>query len=421
MMPVTSSHFSLVCVLLCVAAGIAGSGRATGQSLGQRTFDEVDDHVRQSFCDPDFNGVDWDSLAKKTRHQLADVQNRSEAAAIINGALAELRTSHTYLYTLDDPELYELLGVFSMTDSWREQFAKWLQENGRDGLFFEGVGLRCQLVDDRWFIRSILPKSPANQTTIHVGDEIVSADGKPFHPFRSFLGRNNKTSMLTVRSQSAVETVSVPVAVSRYDPTAMFHDAIDASVRVVKQPVGQIGYVRMWSYAGQPYQDQLADKLLESPLADCDGLILDLRGGWGGASPEFLQLFLPPLMQLDYLSRDGSVSPSNTRWTKPTILLIDETVRSGKELFAYGFNKLHRGPIIGERTAGAVTAGSVFTLSNGCVLYLAVRRLTVDGKSLEGVGVAPTIEVKNNWRYSQGFDAPFERAVLEMKQLLSDK
>jgi carboxyl-terminal processing protease len=420
-MPFSTFLSDFFVVLIYGSLIVMFSCHASAQSPGERIFNEVDQHVRQSFCDLTFNGIDWNALSTSTRRQLSNIRDRSDAARVINDSLDKLRTSHTQLLTLDDPELYELLGVFSLTESLREQFAKWLEANQRDGLLFEGVGLRCQQVGDTWFVRGVLPASSADKEGIRVGDEIVAVDGRPFHPLQSFASRNSEKVSLSVRSQPTADPVSVQVLVSRFDPTTMFHDAIDASVRVLKQGNRQVGYVRMWSYAGQPYQDRLEQLLLDGKLAECDGLILDLRGGWGGASPDFLDLFLPPVLDIDSVSRVGTVIPSKTRWSKPTILLIDDTVRSGKELFTYGFKKLQRGPIIGERTAGAVTAGSVFTLSEGCVLYLAVRRLTVDGQNLEGVGVEPTIEVKSNWQYSHGVDAPLERALLEMDALMNVK
>jgi carboxyl-terminal processing protease len=76
-------------------------------------------------------------------------------------------------------------------------------------------------------------------------------------------------------------------------------------------------------------------------------------------------------------------------------MLVNGGTRSGKEVFAYGFKKYRLGEVIGTRTEGAVLAATAFLVGRG-LLLLAVDDVLVDGHRLEGVGVAPTIEVENN-------------------------
>lgn len=122
-----------------------------------------------------------------------------------------------------------------------------------------------------------------------------------------------------------------------------------------------------------------------------EGLVLDLRGGWGGASLEYVEPF-QPLPTLELETRDQRVSRFlYGRWNRPVVMVVDERSRSGKELLAYAFQKQRLGLLVGSRTAGAVSAGSVYLLPDGCALYLAVARVAVDGHDLEGVGVTPDI------------------------------
>ena len=60
------------------------------------------------------------------------------------------------------------------------------------------------------------------------------------------------------------------------------------------------------------------------------------------------------------------------------------------------------GEVIGNRTAGAVLAGRAFILSDNSLLLLAVADVLIDGRRLEGEGVAPTIEVPMPLEYSGG-------------------
>ena len=129
------------------------------------------------------------------------------------------------------------------------------------------------------------------------------------------------------------------------------------------------------------------------PLNDADALIWDLRDGWGGAIPEYLDLFNTRAQTMQVTDRNGASELENVKWRKPVAMLVNGGTRSGKEILAYGFKKYRLGEVIGSRTEGAVLAATAFLIGGG-LLLLAVEDVHVDGERLEGVGVAPTIEVQ---------------------------
>ena len=149
-------------------------------------------------------------------------------------------------------------------------------------------------------------------------------------------------------------------------------------------------------------------------LAKCDALVLDLRDGWGGADLTYLNLFRPPIANTSFRGRDGSIGTYNGVWEKPVVLLVNERTTSGKELFTYGFKKLETGPVIGTQTAGAVVAGRIFLLSNGDVLYLAIRDVSIDGIRLEGKGVKPDVVVQWSSQNVINTDPQLHRSVEEV-------
>ena len=100
------------------------------------------------------------------------------------------------------------------------------------------------------------------------------------------------------------------------------------------------------------------------------------------------------------------------------MFLVNKTTRSGKEILAFGAKKYHLATVIGEQTAGAVVAGRLFTLSNGNLLYLAVRSSEIDGVNLEGVGVSPEIRVTMDIRYSKGEDIQLDQAINYLSEKL---
>jgi carboxyl-terminal processing protease len=206
--------------------------------------------------------------------------------------------------------------------------------------------------------------------------------------------------------------VRVAVTPTDIEPNEMFLKSVEASVRVVRADNGRrIGYVRIWSYAGYAYQRALEQVIVQGPLKDADALIWDLRDGWGGAVPQYLDIFnhRAPTMQLT--ERNGETEFDDVKWRKPVAMLVNGGTRSGKEVLAYGFKKYGLGEVIGTHTEGAVLAATAFLINNGALLLLAVADVLVDGDRLEGIGVVPTIEVPFDPIYAMGHDPQLDRAV----------
>ena len=79
----------------------------------------------------------------------------------------------------------------------------------------------------------------------------------------------------------------------------------------------RIGYVHVWCYAGYAYQRALERLLSAGTLKDADALIWDLRDGWGGAVPEYLDLFNPRAPTMQVTDRDGVSEFEDVKWRKP--------------------------------------------------------------------------------------------------------
>ena len=141
------------------------------------------------------------------------------------------------------------------------------------------------------------------------------------------------------------------------EPGETFEAALRDSARIIEANGKRIGYVRVWSYAGNEYQQQLEEVLSDGKLKDADALIWDLRDGWGGAHPRYLSVFNTYGPTLALTGRNGSTNLVGYRWGKPVAMLVNGGTRSGKEVLAYGFKKNGFGQVIGERTAGALLAG----------------------------------------------------------------
>ena len=182
--------------------------------------------------------------------------------------------------------------------------------------------------------------------------------------------------LLTLRRAGTAQ--QLPVTPVEIEPNRMFLEGMRASARLLQANGRRIGYVHVWSYAGYAYQEALERLLSEGILSDADALIWDLRDGWGGAVPEYLDLFNPRAPTMRVTDRSGAHEFENVKWRKPVAMLVNGGTRSGKEVLAYGFKKYRLGEVIGTRTEGAVLAATAFLIGRG-LLLLAVEDVQVDG------------------------------------------
>lgn len=375
-------------------------------------LEELHETVRARFFDARLAGVDWDAALEHARAAFARTGTPAERAAATNAMLAELGASHTAYLTDEDPAWYVLLELF-----WHA-----LDDERRARLFphgpplWPGIGILAESTEidgqEAWFVRGVLAGGPAQAAGVLRGDRLLAVDDEPYQPVSPFRERIGEPTRLRLqRTRDPETTLELGLVPEALPPGEIFLRALERDAVVHARDGKRLAHARLWSYAGEELHAKLRELLLEGALADADGLVLDLRAGFGGANPDCLNLFRRDLPRLTYGARDGRELTLESSWTRPTVLLVDEGTTSGKEIFAHGFRRLGLGSIVGTRTAGAVLGGRAFLLADGSLLYLATADVRVDGQRLEGVGVTPDLLVPFARPYSAGADPQLERAL----------
>lgn len=400
------------------AVGCLISGAAPAEDRSG-SFDWVWQTVHENFYDPKFNGIDWATMKTKYRDRASRARTREQHAAIVNEMLAELHTSHTVFYTPDTPDYFHLLGLFLPMNDW---LAKKTARTLTDGkALYCGIGIFTLIVNGQPFVSGVHEGLPAHKAGLQLGDRLVSVDGAPFQAIHSFAGKaGNPVTVIVERTPGVTKTLTV--IPTMLDGNTLFVDAMQASAQIVERGGSKIGYVHAWSYAGRKYQDILEQELLFGRFKQADALVLDIRDGFGGASPFYLNIFTQRCLTWTARSRSGAAETYPSCWAKPVVLLTDNRSTSGKELLAYAFKRGRVGLIVGARTAGAVVAGTIFANEvDASLLYLATKDVRMeDGTRLEGIGVEPDIEVPFHLSYAQGQDPRKERAIAEAARLVNE-
>ena len=405
-------------ILALAAIGALGARPASAETASQpdeapaasyqADFDQVWELVRDRFYDRRLNGLDWQEQRALFRPDAASGRSREEAAVVINAMLAKLGASHTHYYTPEDPAYYQLADIFVFA----------LEHRGLERVFprgevsYPGIGVFTEADNQgRIFVTGVIEGAPAHAAGVLLGDEIMSADARPFLPVGSFRGKVGSPVSLEIRRASGVAPIAIRVSPADLRPNEMFLRGLKDSARLIVTDKAKIGYVHVWSYASHRMQSALEDLMSDGLLKDADALVWDLRGGWGGAQPQYLDLFNSRAPTMKITGRNGETGFVGVKWRKPVAALINEGTRSGKEVLAYGFKEYRLGELVGHRTEGAVLAATAFLIGDDGLLLLAVEDVLVDGQRLEGVGVTPTIEVPFDSRYAAGGDPQLDRAI----------
>ena len=374
-------------------------------------FNEICDTVAANFYSAEKITTVFEPARPNWQKKISTVSSQKEFAQLVNGLLATLKTSHTNYFTINDPAYYQIASIFHRIPQIRQLF-------GDEEILYPSIGVLTGKIDDSIFVRSVLSGGPADSAGVLLGDQILAVNGKPYDGISSFAELVNRNVALQLQRTPNKPPITIQVIPKLVNPSQEFLDAQYASVRIIERDRRKLGYIHIWSYAGQDYQTAFEAAISFGALKDADALIWDLRDGWGGASPAYLNVFNRKVPVYTRLDRDGKEFHWDSQWRKPVVMLVNEGVRSGKEILAYGFRKHQLGTIVGERTAGAVTAGRLFVLSDKSILYLAVSAAKIDGEILEGKGVKPDIEVEMDIRYLAGQDRQLEEAISTLLDML---
>lgn len=395
----------ILMVSVCLTLfGLASTVSATGPDAYSGLFDEIVGIVEEHFYDPVQVNQDFPAIKAAYKKRLPHISDRNAFSTLVNTMLQELNASHTYYLTPADREYYQLAALFSKIPEIGALFPE-------QKVRYPTVGIITQSFNDQVFIVSVLAGSIAEKAGLRKGDEILSVNGDPYEPIASLRPYIGTDVRFEIKRQERVDPFNVLMTPVLANPKQEMLDAQKASVRIIERAGKKIGYIHIYSYAGDAYHQELLNALVWGKLKKADALIIDLRYGLGGAWPYYLNIFNQNIPALEMIDREGNKSMVDSQWRKPAVYLVNGFSRSGKELLAFGARKYGLATVIGERTAGQTLGGRLFPLSNKDMLFLAVQRSRIDGVDLEGVGVEPDIEVPFDVRYAAGQDVQLEKGV----------
>jgi carboxyl-terminal processing protease len=361
-------------------------------TYNRKILNSVDEAVKKRFYDPVVANSVWKQALEEQQGAILKSKTLAELGASMSVAFAALHSSHCNFVTVNDEMYHFLHALFS-------DFNKKLNKGKVDYVgFVTGIppfgGKQ---------VRYVLDGSPAARAGLQIGDHVLKVNGIDYVGYSNFFGTAGSSSTITIRRNDTTKDISIKP--EKRDLYSAYVNATRKSVRLEKIDGKTIGYVHVWCGGRRSYE--ALDEILEEKLRDTDGLILDLRDGYGGNSLSDLDRFYrTPKAYPDFVTvdRNGKENISRYYYDKPIVALINDGSRSGKELISFSLKRTGRAKLVGTKTAGAVLAGSITPLDEKCTAYIAVLDGTIGGVRLEGVGVSPDIEIENKTNDQAGYN-----------------
>jgi C-terminal processing protease CtpA/Prc len=357
---------------------------------GRAMLSEIKSELKKNYYDPTIRGIDVDARFHQAEEEINQATSLGQITAAIAQALLDLDDSHTFF--------------LPPSQTMRVDY-----------------GWQMQMIGQNCYVTAVRPGSDAEAKGLKAGDRIISVNNFP--PTRADLWKMKY--FYNVLNPHTVMSMVIQSPGGQPHPLD-----IAAKVRTGKVIIGDT--LSDWEDLEREYQNnqrlnshryiEIGDDLFiwrmpafDLPKEKVDdmmgkvrkkkALILDLRGNGGGQEDTLLRLighFFDHDVKVGDIERRKESRPlvakshGNQIFTGQLIVLTDSETGSAAEVFARIVQLEKRGTVIGDRTAGAVMRGKIYSHKVGTdrAIFYAVsitdaNLIMSDGKSLEHVGVTP--------------------------------
>ncbi|MBN8889384.1 MAG: peptidase S41 [Rhodospirillales bacterium 70-18] len=264
-------------------------------------------------------------------------------------------------------------------------------------------GLGIEVTQEGGYIKVISPidDTPASRAGVKAGDLITQLNGKTVQGLSlndavdRMRGPPNTPISLTLRRQG----VDKPIEVT------MKREVIKIQVVKSHLEAPDIAYIRITSFSEQTDTGLRAafKKLQEEAHGKLRGLVLDLRNNPGGLLDQAISVSDDLLDRGEIVSTRARHPEDGQRWNAkpgditdglPIVVLINGGSASASEIVAGALQDQRRAILMGSRSFGKGSVQTVMPLpGNGAMRLTTARYYTPSGRSIQGLGITPDIEV----------------------------
>jgi carboxyl-terminal processing protease len=286
------------------------------------------------------------------------------------------------------------------------------------GTQYEGIGAYVDTTREYLTIIAPMMGSPAEKAGLKPGDQIIAIDGEDMTGIdgelvrQKVLGPAGTKVRLTIKRPGVAEPFDVEIV----------RASIKSTNVIGRMERNNIAYIRLLAFGDEntirDFREMLKKLLAEKP----DGLILDLRNNGGGllnSAIEITSEFIKDGIVAYEVYGDGrretfKASGKGLATEIPLIVLVNEGSASASEIVAGAIQDLGRGKLVGATTygKGSVQVWNDLLNNQGAVRITVARWLTPNGRTIQGIGLTPDVEVQMSEEdYAAGKDPQLDKAI----------
>jgi len=269
---------------------------------------------------------------------------------------------------------------------------------------------------------SPIDDTPASKAGVRPGDVITHLDGDPV------LGMTLQEAVDKMRGPVDTQ-IKLTIARQGVEPFDLTLTRAVIKIQSVKSKVeNDVGYIRITSFNEQ------TETGLETAISDIKakegdklkGYVLDLRNNPGGLLDQAVSVSDAFLDKGEIVSTRGRKPEVAQRFNAkggdltdnaPLVVLINSGSASASEIVAGALQDHHRAIVMGTTSFGKGSVQTIIPLSNhGAMRLTTARYFTPSGRSIQGKGIEPDIEVQQ--AKVEPVEQPQRRREAELKGAL---
>lgn len=316
-----------------------------------------------------------------------------------------------YLGDIDKDKLLES-GIKGMVNYLGDPYSNYMDEKTarefNEKLEGEYIGLGAEILynlkEKTLTVKKIMEDSPAEKSNLKEGDLILKVAGKEVKDL-------DLDEITTIIKDGKVGT-TVKLDVKRDDKDIVVEfkrDTIELTSvtgEIIEKDKKKVGLITISIFAKNTFK-QFESVITNLQEQGATHLIIDVRdntGGYLATVKSIADMFLDKKSVIFIVEdKDGTEKHLATKKKSielPTVMLINGGSASASEVLAAALSENLDMDLIGTTTYGKGTVQETKILSSGATIkYTTEKWLTPSGKSIDGDGVEPTIEIELNEKY----------------------